>query len=86
MFLFFFSEMFADEKCSVLTSPTGIFAECHSQLPPDQYHAVSTLMIIKTNTFSSIDVTYVKMIFVGRPVFKEPVTVARMCKVACALH
>uniref|UniRef100_A0A3Q0T4W6 VWFD domain-containing protein n=1 Tax=Amphilophus citrinellus TaxID=61819 RepID=A0A3Q0T4W6_AMPCI len=32
------NEMFADEKCSVLINPTGIFAKCHGYLPPDQYH------------------------------------------------
>ncbi|XP_063316644.1 mucin-19-like [Pelmatolapia mariae] len=32
------NEIFADEKCSVLTDPTGIFAKCHGHLPPDQYH------------------------------------------------
>ncbi|XP_069556033.1 mucin-6 [Brachyistius frenatus] len=32
------NEIFADEKCSVLNNPTGIFAECHGHIPPDQYH------------------------------------------------
>ncbi|KAG7215942.1 hypothetical protein INR49_031538, partial [Caranx melampygus] len=33
------SEIFADEKCSVLNNPTGIFAKCHSHIPTDQFHA-----------------------------------------------
>ncbi|XP_030576610.1 mucin-19-like [Archocentrus centrarchus] len=33
------NEIFADERCSVLNNPTGIFSECHKHLPPDQYHA-----------------------------------------------
>uniref|UniRef100_A0A7N6AA61 Mucin-19-like n=1 Tax=Anabas testudineus TaxID=64144 RepID=A0A7N6AA61_ANATE len=32
------NEIFADEKCSVLNNPTGIFAECHSHITADQYH------------------------------------------------
>uniref|UniRef100_A0A8C4DQJ3 Mucin-19 n=1 Tax=Dicentrarchus labrax TaxID=13489 RepID=A0A8C4DQJ3_DICLA len=31
-------EIFADEKCSVLNNPTGIFAECHGHIPTDHYH------------------------------------------------
>ncbi|KAM9328384.1 mucin-19 [Pholidichthys leucotaenia] len=31
------NEIFADEKCSVLTNSTGIFAKCHGHIPPDQY-------------------------------------------------
>uniref|UniRef100_A0A3B3X836 VWFD domain-containing protein n=1 Tax=Poecilia mexicana TaxID=48701 RepID=A0A3B3X836_9TELE len=30
--------IFADEKCSVLNDPDGIFARCHSYIPTDQYH------------------------------------------------
>ncbi|KAI3366869.1 hypothetical protein L3Q82_009520 [Scortum barcoo] len=32
------NEIFADEKCSVLNDPTGIFAECHGHIPTDHYH------------------------------------------------
>ncbi|XP_047192426.1 mucin-2 [Scophthalmus maximus] len=32
------SEIFADEKCSVLNNPTGIFAKCHGHIPTDQFH------------------------------------------------
>uniref|UniRef100_A0A4W6E1Q7 VWFD domain-containing protein n=1 Tax=Lates calcarifer TaxID=8187 RepID=A0A4W6E1Q7_LATCA len=32
------NEIFADEKCSVLNNPTGIFAKCHSHIPTDQFH------------------------------------------------
>ncbi|XP_023278689.1 mucin-5B-like [Seriola lalandi dorsalis] len=32
------NEIFADEKCSVLNHPTGIFAKCHSHIPTDQFH------------------------------------------------
>ncbi|XP_014864982.1 PREDICTED: mucin-19 [Poecilia mexicana] len=32
------NEIFADEKCSVLNDPDGIFARCHSYIPTDQYH------------------------------------------------
>ncbi|KAM6895778.1 mucin-19-like [Xenentodon cancila] len=32
------NEIFADEKCSVLNEPTGIFAKCHGYIPTDQYH------------------------------------------------
>ncbi|XP_073337244.1 mucin-6 [Pagrus major] len=32
------NEIFADEKCSVLNNPGGIFADCHSHIPPDYYH------------------------------------------------
>lgn len=38
-----FAEIFADEKCSVLNNPTGIFAECHSHITADQYHTVRLL-------------------------------------------
>ncbi|XP_070710318.1 mucin-5B-like [Pempheris klunzingeri] len=31
-------EIFAEEKCSVLTNPTGIFAKCHDHIPTDHYH------------------------------------------------
>ncbi|KAK7896326.1 hypothetical protein WMY93_021651 [Mugilogobius chulae] len=30
-------ELFADEKCSVLTNPTGIFAACHGHVSTDHY-------------------------------------------------
>ncbi|XP_070848713.1 mucin-6 [Chaetodon trifascialis] len=32
------NEIFADEKCSVLNNPTGIFAKCHDHIPTDHYH------------------------------------------------
>uniref|UniRef100_UPI0037E9A684 mucin-2-like n=1 Tax=Semicossyphus pulcher TaxID=241346 RepID=UPI0037E9A684 len=32
------NEIFADEKCSVLNNPTGIFAECHGHIPSDHYY------------------------------------------------
>ncbi|XP_072233453.1 mucin-5B-like [Leuresthes tenuis] len=32
------NEIFADEKCSVLNNPTGIFAKCHGFIPTDQHH------------------------------------------------
>uniref|UniRef100_A0A3Q3LAB6 Mucin-19-like n=1 Tax=Mastacembelus armatus TaxID=205130 RepID=A0A3Q3LAB6_9TELE len=32
------NEIFADERCSVLNNPTGIFAKCHGHIPTDQYH------------------------------------------------
>nr|XP_043877711.1 mucin-2-like isoform X2 [Solea senegalensis] len=32
------NEIFADEKCSVLNDPTGIFAKCHGHIPADQFH------------------------------------------------
>ncbi|XP_044042781.1 mucin-5B-like isoform X2 [Siniperca chuatsi] len=32
------NEIFADEKCSVLNNPTGIFAKCHGHIPTDHYH------------------------------------------------
>ncbi|XP_045928607.1 mucin-2-like [Micropterus dolomieu] len=32
------NEIFADEKCSVLSNPTGIFAKCHGHIPIDHYH------------------------------------------------
>ncbi|XP_035763536.1 mucin-2-like [Neolamprologus brichardi] len=32
------NEMFANEKCSLLNNPTGIFAKCHGHVPPDQYY------------------------------------------------
>ncbi|TDG96795.1 hypothetical protein EPR50_G00232720 [Perca flavescens] len=32
------NEIFADEKCSVLTNPTGVFAPCHGYIPIDHYH------------------------------------------------
>uniref|UniRef100_A0A3Q3W8H4 VWFD domain-containing protein n=1 Tax=Mola mola TaxID=94237 RepID=A0A3Q3W8H4_MOLML len=35
-----FAEIFADEKCSVLNNPTGIFAMCHGHNPTDHYHTV----------------------------------------------
>ncbi|XP_030575850.1 mucin-5B-like [Archocentrus centrarchus] len=33
------NEMFADEKCSVLYNPTGIFSTCLRHIPAEQYHA-----------------------------------------------
>jgi len=38
----FCAEIFADEKCSVLNNPTGIFAKCHGFIPTDQHHTVRT--------------------------------------------
>ncbi|KAK5849188.1 hypothetical protein PBY51_008848 [Eleginops maclovinus] len=32
------SEIFADEKCSVLNNPTGIFSKCHGHIPTNHYH------------------------------------------------
>uniref|UniRef100_A0A3Q3IXK6 VWFD domain-containing protein n=1 Tax=Monopterus albus TaxID=43700 RepID=A0A3Q3IXK6_MONAL len=32
------NEIFADEKCSVMNNPNGIFAKCHGHIPTDQYH------------------------------------------------
>ncbi|XP_010792605.1 mucin-19 [Notothenia coriiceps] len=32
------NEIFADEKCSVLNVPTGIFAKCHGHIPTNHYH------------------------------------------------
>nr|XP_046234851.1 mucin-2-like [Scatophagus argus] len=32
------NEIFADERCSVLNNPTGIFAKCHGHIPTDHYH------------------------------------------------
>uniref|UniRef100_UPI003AB0136A mucin-6 n=1 Tax=Centroberyx gerrardi TaxID=166262 RepID=UPI003AB0136A len=32
------NEIFAEEKCSVLTDPRGIFAKCHGHIPTDYYH------------------------------------------------
>ncbi|XP_054862830.1 mucin-19-like isoform X1 [Amphiprion ocellaris] len=32
------NEIFADDKCSVLNNPAGIFAKCHGHIPPEQYH------------------------------------------------
>ncbi|KAM4523928.1 mucin-19-like [Fundulus diaphanus] len=32
------NEIFADEKCSVLNDPNGIFAKCHAYIPTDLYH------------------------------------------------
>uniref|UniRef100_A0A667ZR16 VWFD domain-containing protein n=1 Tax=Myripristis murdjan TaxID=586833 RepID=A0A667ZR16_9TELE len=34
------NEIFADEKCSVLRDPTGIFAKCHDLIPVEHYHTV----------------------------------------------
>ncbi|XP_042367602.1 mucin-19-like [Plectropomus leopardus] len=31
-------EIFADEKCSVLNDPTGVFAQCHGHISTDHYH------------------------------------------------
>uniref|UniRef100_A0A8C5DCD8 Mucin-2-like n=1 Tax=Gouania willdenowi TaxID=441366 RepID=A0A8C5DCD8_GOUWI len=31
------NEIFADQKCSVLINPSGIFAECHEHIPVDPY-------------------------------------------------
>uniref|UniRef100_A0A3Q2C784 VWFD domain-containing protein n=1 Tax=Cyprinodon variegatus TaxID=28743 RepID=A0A3Q2C784_CYPVA len=31
--------IFADEKCSLLYDPNGIFSKCHDHIPTDQYHA-----------------------------------------------
>ncbi|XP_074554297.1 mucin-6 [Halichoeres trimaculatus] len=32
------NEIFADEKCSVLNDPNGVFAKCHAHIPTDHYH------------------------------------------------
>ncbi|XP_071370357.1 mucin-6 [Centroberyx affinis] len=32
------NEIFAEERCSVLTDPRGIFATCHGHIPTDYYH------------------------------------------------
>ncbi|XP_070785481.1 mucin-6 [Enoplosus armatus] len=32
------NEIFADEKCSVLNDPTGLFAKCHGHIPTDYYY------------------------------------------------
>ncbi|XP_068163615.1 mucin-6 [Antennarius striatus] len=32
------NEIFADEMCSVLNDPRGIFAKCHAHIPSDYYH------------------------------------------------
>ncbi|XP_067345992.1 mucin-2-like [Channa argus] len=32
------NELFADEMCSVLNNPSGVFARCHDHIPTDQYH------------------------------------------------
>uniref|UniRef100_A0A671Y4Q4 VWFD domain-containing protein n=1 Tax=Sparus aurata TaxID=8175 RepID=A0A671Y4Q4_SPAAU len=37
------NEIFADEKCSVLNNPDGIFAECHGHIPTDYYHRACIL-------------------------------------------
>lgn len=84
----FFLEIFADEKCSVLISATAISAKCHVHLPLDQYYTVSThyeqtATLCKLIWLINIKV---KIVFAGRPVFKEPVIVATMCRGACALH
>ncbi|XP_036978240.1 mucin-19 isoform X3 [Acanthopagrus latus] len=37
------NELFADEKCSVLNNPDGIFAVCHGHIPTDYYHRACIL-------------------------------------------
>ncbi|XP_078021284.1 mucin-2-like [Epinephelus lanceolatus] len=37
------NEIFADEKCSVLNDPAGIFAKCHGHIPSDHYHMACIL-------------------------------------------
>ncbi|CAG01179.1 unnamed protein product [Tetraodon nigroviridis] len=32
------NEIFAEEKCSILNNPTGIFGKCHAHIPTDHYH------------------------------------------------
>ncbi|XP_041636867.1 mucin-2-like isoform X2 [Cheilinus undulatus] len=32
------NEIFAEEKCSVLNDPRGVFAECHAHIPTDHYY------------------------------------------------
>ncbi|XP_074482524.1 mucin-6-like [Sebastes fasciatus] len=32
------NEIYAEEMCSVLNNPTGIFAKCHGHIPTDHYH------------------------------------------------
>ncbi|XP_054656548.1 mucin-19 [Dunckerocampus dactyliophorus] len=32
------NEIFADEKCSVLNDPSGVFAKCHGYVASDRYH------------------------------------------------
>ena len=34
------TELFADEKCPVLTDSSGMFAACHGHIPTDQYVTV----------------------------------------------
>lgn len=79
---FHFLEIFADEKCSVLISVTAIFAKCHVHLPPDQYYTVSTHYEQTATLYKLIWLINikVKIVFAGRPVFKEPVIVATMCR------
>ncbi|XP_049892825.1 mucin-19-like [Epinephelus moara] len=37
------NEIFADEKCSVLNDPAGIFAKCHDHIPSNHYHMACIL-------------------------------------------
>ncbi|XP_029681304.1 mucin-2-like [Takifugu rubripes] len=32
------NEIFAEEKCSILNDPNGMFAKCHHHIPTDHYH------------------------------------------------
>ncbi|KAM6961566.1 mucin-6 [Tautogolabrus adspersus] len=36
-------EIFADDKCSVLNLPNGIFAECHAHIPTDHFYKACIL-------------------------------------------
>ncbi|XP_065325583.1 mucin-19-like [Pelmatolapia mariae] len=44
------NEIFADEKCSVLNNPAGIFAKCHGYIPTDQFHTACILRTCNCGT------------------------------------
>lgn len=51
-----FAEIFADEKCSVLNNPAGIFAECHGHIATDKYHTVRLLHLNEQLTDTEIPI------------------------------
>lgn len=38
------AEIFAEEKCSILNDPNGMFAKCHHHIPTDHYHKVRSIV------------------------------------------
>lgn len=83
-----FAEIFADEKCSVLNNPTGIFAKCHGHIPTDRYHTVTRLLHQMKSLQLALSVmapVKIQLVFVSRLVSKEHATVAAVCSSACAL-